>query len=214
MPKEDSDLQPASNESGIVMDPFTELPYVAYQEYLKRRVIIFNGTVKEDAVERVILPLIDLSSQSTSKPIQLWISSDGGSMEMGQAVVDVITSLRTPIVTLCLGKAMSSAFDIFMAGDHRVMYANSILMTHSGTHSLGERTLASTAVEAELNSAWFKRWAAFYASRTKIGQEEWLGLLKTGLNRYFFAEEALAKGIVHQVVLPKKKLSSSKHLKW
>lgn len=194
-------------------DPFHELTYDSYKTLLEERVILLNGTVKEDVVERVVVPLLRLAQHKN--PIQIWINSYGGSMEDGQAVVDVIRAIKNPVVTVVFGKAMSAAFDIFMAGDHRIVYPNSILMCHSGSAALGSQPLPSITIEAELHEAYFKRWSKFYASRSKISEEEWLKLLKGGLNRYFFPEEALALGLAHRVIIPQKKsLKSLSSLKW
>lgn len=194
-------------------DPFHELSYDSYKSLLEERVILLNGTVKEDIVERVVVPLLRMGQ--TKNPIQIWINSYGGSMEDGQAVVDVIQALKNPVVTVAFGKAMSAAFDIFLAGDHRILYPNTILMCHSGSASLAHQTLPSISIEAQLHEAYFRRWAKFYAARTKIAEDEWFQVLKGGLNRYFFPEEALQKGLAHRVIVPQKKnLKSLGRLKW
>jgi ATP-dependent protease ClpP protease subunit len=110
---------------------------------------------------------------------------------------------------------MSAAFDIFLAGDFRVLHPNSILMCHSGNAALNNQPLPSISIEAELHEAYFKRWAKFYSGRTKIKEEDWLKVLKGGLNRYFFPEEALEKGLAHKVIIPRSKtIKKLDNLRW
>lgn len=188
--------------------PFDQFSFESYQALLKDRTILFNDDVKKDVIERIVLPLTTLS-QKSSKPIKLLINSPGGSVEDGQAVVDAILTSKAPIITVAMGKAMSAAFDIFLAGDYRVVYPNTVLMCHSGSAVLEKQTLPQINAEAELHKVYFERWAKWYASRSKISEKDWYTLLNTGLNRYFFPEESLKVGLTHEIVkLPKKNLTN------
>jgi intein/homing endonuclease/ATP-dependent protease ClpP protease subunit len=135
------------------------------------------------------------------------------SIDDSQAIVDIIQTIDNPVITMAFGKAMSAGFDIFLAGDYRISYPNTVFMCHSGSASLGPQTLSAINVEAKLHQQHFERWAKFYASRTKVSEKEWLDLLNGSLNKYYFPEDALAKGIVHHVVSAGNKPSLQKILK-
>ena len=66
----------------------------------------------------------------TIKPIQLHIQSFGGSVYDMWALIDIIESSNTPVITYCSGYCMSAAALIFLAGHVRCMYKNSYLMFH------------------------------------------------------------------------------------
>jgi ATP-dependent Clp protease, protease subunit len=183
------------------MNVFAEFELDTYQALLRDRVVLFNDDVTKNVIERVVLPLTSLS-QKSRKPIKFLINSPGGSVENGQMVVDSILTSRAPIVTIALGEAMSAAFDIFIAGDRRIVYPNTILMMHSGSSRFETQTLPQINQEADLHRRYFDRWSAWYASRTKIDQKEWLRMLSTGLNYYFFPEEALKLGLCHEIIQP------------
>jgi len=186
--------------------PFDQFAFESYQALLKDRTILFNDDVKKDVIERIVLPLTTLS-QKNLKPIKLLINSNGGSIEDGQAVVDAILTSKAPVITVAFGKAMSASFDIFLAGDRRIIYPNTVLMCHSGSTKLETQTLPAINAEAELHKKYFKRWAKWYAARTKLDEKYWFGLLNTGINEYFFPEEALKFGLAHEMVqIPKKNL--------
>lgn len=199
------------HEHGNQPDPFTEFVLETYQALLEDRTILFNSDVKENVIEKVVLPLMALSKKNR-KPIKILINSSGGDIESGQMVVDAILTSRCEIEGVAMGKAMSAAFDIFLACDKRTVYPNTILMAHSGSAALASQTLSAIKVEGKLLEVYFQRWASFYASRTKISEKEWLSLLSSGLNRYFFPEEAIETGIAHEIVSLPKKITMRKRL--
>ena len=186
-------------EQGPQFDPYAEFSLETYKALLRDRTILYNDDINKSVIERIVLPLTTLSQRSI-KPIKLLINSPGGSVEDGQMVVDAIITSKAPVITIALGKAMSAAFDIFLAGDRRVMYPNTILMMHSGSSRFETQTLPQINVEADLHRRYFERWSRWYASRTKVDQKEWLKMLSTGLNYYYFSEDATKLGLVHDVI--------------
>jgi ATP-dependent Clp protease protease subunit len=207
-PQEQSD-----DSQGQPFNPYAEFELETYQALLRDRVILYNDDVTKGIIERVVLPLTTLAKRS-KKPITFLINSPGGSVEDGQMVVDSMISAKAPIITVAMGKAMSAAFDIFIAGDKRIVYPNTILMMHSGSSRFETQTLPQHNVEADLHRRYFERWSAWYASRTKIDQKEWLRMLNTGLNYYFFPEEALKLGLCHEIIQPVSKNVSKKKFKF
>ena len=192
-------------------NPFDEYAQNTYEELLEERIILLNGDIRENIIERAAIPLMQMAQ--TKEPIQIYLNSYGGSINDSQAIVDILLTIDNPVISMVFGKAMSAAFDIMLAADYRIAYPNSLLMCHSGTASLGLQTLPALNIEAKLHEEYFKRWSKFYASRTKITEKEWLDLLNSGNNRYYFPEDALAKGIIHHVVSPGKKPPLAKVLK-
>jgi ATP-dependent Clp protease, protease subunit len=195
-------------------NPFDEYAQNTYEELLEERIILLNGDLRENLIEKAVIPLMKMAQDK--EPIQIYINSYGGSINDSQAVTDLILTIDNPVIGMVFGKAMSAAFDILIASDYRIAYPNSLLMCHSGTASLGLQTLPALNIEAKLHEEYFKRWSGFYASRTKISEKEWLDLLNSGNNRYFFPEEALKLGIVHHVVSAGKKPEMKKilRMKW
>lgn len=194
-------------------NPYAEFELETFQALLKDRIVLFNDDVTKNIIERVVLPITSLA-QKSRKPIKFLINSPGGSVENGQMVVDTFLTSKAPIITIALGEAMSAAFDIFIAGDRRIVYPNTILMMHSGSSRFDTLTLPQHNIEADLHRQYFERWSAWYASRTKINQKEWLRMLNTGLNYYFFPEEALKLGLCHEIIQPVVKNVSKKKFKF
>ena len=66
------------------------------------------------------------------KSITLLIFSYGGSIDQAQALCDVIEASRIPIITVCMGVAMSAGFLIFLAGKRRYAFKQGSFMIHQG----------------------------------------------------------------------------------
>lgn len=104
------------------------------------------------------------------KPIKIYIHSFGGDSFQGHMVMDVIMSSRIPIITIALGTAMSSGFDIFLAGHRRYMFRHSQLMLHAGY--LGGSGTASEMEElTKNNKRRLEEDKQYVLSRTTMGEK-------------------------------------------
>ena len=70
------------------------------------------------------------------KPITLYLFTYGGSLEQAMALCDVVEASRIPIITVCLGVAMSAGFLIFLAGKRRYAFRQGSFMIHQGDATL------------------------------------------------------------------------------
>jgi len=201
MKPNDQDLHEAldNTQEGMPFNPYIEFEVETFRTLLNNRVILYNDVINKSVIERIVLPITTLSSKSR-QPIKLLINSPGGSVEDGQMVVDAILTAKVPVITIALGQAMSAAFDIFLAGDKRIVYPNTLLMMHSGSSRFDNQTLPQINQEAKLHEAYFLRWSKWYASRTKVDEKKWHEMLSTGLNYYYFPDDALKQGLVHEIV--------------
>jgi ATP-dependent Clp endopeptidase proteolytic subunit ClpP len=179
-------------------DPHHELTTRTYESLLKDRVILLNGEIKESVIEKVGVPLLNMSKAHPKTPITILINSEGGSADDGQAIVDIIQQLKTPVITIGLGKVMSAAFDIFLAGDMRIANPNTLFMCHAGYNGVFDRMPMINDVAA-LQKRYFERWARYYASKTNWSYDKWYELLDSGKDFHFFPEEAKKIGIVTDI---------------
>jgi ATP-dependent Clp protease protease subunit len=183
----------------MMSDPYYDIISKEYKDLLKNRTILLNGDVTENVIERVVIQIQRMSQQSPKTPVTLIINSNGGSLYDSQAVVDAMRTTKTPITTIALGKAMSAGFNIFLAGDLRIVHENSILMCHSGSQTGCESKIADSIDDADFLKRILARFATYYASRTKVPEATWLNLLNSGKDTYFFADDAIRMGIAHEV---------------
>ena len=130
-------------------------------------------------------------AQKDAEKVVVHIHSVGGVVFEGFAIHDYLRSLGKPIETRVEGLCASIATVIALAGDVRVMTANSDYFIHNPWGmAFGDREQVQKYAD-DLERLENKL-AEFYASKTKITKDEALALMKA--DSTFSATEALEKG--------------------
>lgn len=95
------------------------------------RVVIVEGDITVESCRATIAQLRALDAEAKA-PIVMVITSYGGSVTGGLAVVDVMQQLQSPVYTLAVGYAMSCGSLLLAAGEpgHRYVTANTQVMIH------------------------------------------------------------------------------------
>jgi ATP-dependent Clp protease protease subunit len=79
--------------------------------------IIFLGTPVSDQVANIIqAQLLFLASTDSSKDIQIYINSPGGSVYAGLGIYDTMQFIKPDVATICTGIAASMAAVLLCAG--------------------------------------------------------------------------------------------------
>jgi ATP-dependent Clp protease protease subunit len=93
--------------------------------------VIFLGTVIDDTVGNIITAqLLYLHSVDNSTPINLYISSPGGSCTAGLQIWDTMDFIEPDVITTVAGMAASMAFILSVSGKKRYALKNARLMSH------------------------------------------------------------------------------------
>lgn len=130
------------------------------------------------------------------KPIKIFIDSVGGDIMGTLTIIDSIRQSDTPVITINTGQAYSGGFFCFIAGHKRICYPNASFLFHEG----------STGTFADANK--FNNWADFYKKilrRLRAITLEFTNITEEEYNEHqkddwwFFAEEALEKGICDEI---------------
>ncbi|MDC6351783.1 ATP-dependent Clp protease proteolytic subunit [Zeaxanthinibacter sp. PT1] len=85
------------------------------EKLLEDRKVFLWGMVNDDSAKHVIDRLLYLDMQN-NKEIQLFINSPGGYVTSGFAIYDTITSLKSPVSTVCTGLAASMGSILLSVG--------------------------------------------------------------------------------------------------
>lgn len=98
---------------------------------LQERKVFLWGQVDDDSAKHVIDRLLYLDLQSQDE-IQLIINSPGGYVTSGFAIYDTITSLKSPVSTVCSGLAASMGSILLSVGKkgRRFVQPNARVMIH------------------------------------------------------------------------------------
>ena len=114
---------------------------------LQSRIIHCFGDIEENMAESIIAQLLYLDAQSNDE-IQFYINSYGGDVTAGLAIYDTIKYIKSPVRTICVGKAMSMGAVLLSGGTKgkRCVLPNSTVMIHQ---ALGGAKGQSSDVEIE-----------------------------------------------------------------
>lgn len=80
-----------------------------------RKIVITTG-MNEKAVHAVVERLLYLDQQDSQKPINLYISSQGGWYNAVFSIIDTFALLKAPVNTICIGGCYSSSALLLAAG--------------------------------------------------------------------------------------------------
>lgn len=166
---------------------------------LRERIVFVTGEINADLAESVIAQLLYLDAQAPGQDIYLYINSGGGFITAGLAILDVMRSLRSEVVTVSMGASSSMASLILTHGSRgkRFVLPNSRIMIHQpSSEAYGKAS--DIAIEAKEISYFKSKLNRMLAEMT--GQP--LSRIETDTDRDFFmsAEEAKAYGLVDRIV--------------
>ncbi|MGE5308523.1 MAG: ATP-dependent Clp endopeptidase proteolytic subunit ClpP [Deltaproteobacteria bacterium] len=109
-----------------------ERAYDIYSRLLKDR-IVFIGTPIDDMVANLIIAqLLFLQTEDSTKDINIYINSPGGSVTAGMAIYDTMQFVKCDVATYCMGMAASMGAVLLCAGTKgkRFSLPNSTVMIH------------------------------------------------------------------------------------
>lgn len=107
-------------------------------ELYASRDIILHAEIDRDVVSAILLQLMYLEKQDNTAPINIYINSLGGSVIDGMVLYDFIRMMKSPVNTICTGKACSMGAIIFLAGDNRYVFPHSEIMIHDASFGHAE----------------------------------------------------------------------------
>jgi ATP-dependent Clp protease protease subunit len=182
--------------------------YDIFSRLLKDRIVFAGGTegvVTTDSANMIISQLLYLNGEDPEKEISLYINSPGGMVSAGLAVYDTMRYIKAPIVTMCMGMAMSFGAVLLAAGTKGKRFAlpRARVMIHQPLIRGG---LSGQATDIVIEAAeMVKTKAKLVAILHKhTGQTRDKLTADMERNYYMSAEEAKAYGIIDHV-LPARK---------
>ncbi|MEX0916827.1 MAG: ATP-dependent Clp protease proteolytic subunit, partial [Candidatus Spechtbacterales bacterium] len=109
-----------------------ERAYDIYSRLLEERIVFLGSPVDDAVANTVIAQLLFLDSRDSSKDIQFYINSPGGSVTDGLAIYDTMQYIKSDVATICVGMAASMAAVLLAGGakGKRSALPNSEMMLH------------------------------------------------------------------------------------
>ncbi len=109
-----------------------ERSYDIFSRLLKERIVFLTGEVNDTSASLIIAQILFLESEDSSKDINLYINSPGGSISAGMAIYDTMNYVKCDISTICIGMAASMGAFLLSAGTKgkRLALPNAEIMIH------------------------------------------------------------------------------------
>ncbi|WP_129840794.1 ATP-dependent Clp protease proteolytic subunit [Streptomyces sp. RFCAC02] len=180
--------------------PAGERAFDIYSRLLNERVI-FLGTEIDDGVANVVIAqLIHLESANPEREIAIYLNSPGGSYTALMAIYDTMAYISSPISTICVGQAASTAAVLLAGGDkgRRVVLEHARVLLGQPA-SGGQR---GTVSDLALQAAEMKRIRAQVEEVLARHTGHDTGKLRADMDRdrVFTAREAVEYGLADHVL--------------
>lgn len=194
-------------EGAIGNIPNLQLPdpsMVEYYEKLKNRELMLNCEINDYFVE-FYYPILKWNRDDFEnnvpiekrKPIKIYINSDGGVVSAVLTIIDLIKMSKTPVITIGLGKCLSSGGLLLMAGHKRYILPNTNVLIHDGSSgAVGD--VGKLIDNLEFTKASEARIRDYILRNTRIAEEK----LDANYRKdwWIFAEEAIEYGIADEII--------------
>jgi ATP-dependent Clp protease protease subunit len=182
---------------------------VENQQQDEDRIIYLSSDISDSSTSDICKQIISYNEvdrkgiaryrQYQIKPIYLYVQSFGGSVYDMWALIDIMESSNTPIITYCTGYCMSAAADIFLAGHYRYMYKHASIMMHQmSTIAYGKIT--DIKLEQKQMDLLHKRSIKYLKKRTKLPKKFYKRYDVGKEDIYLTAKDCLKWGICDKIV--------------
>jgi len=176
---------------------------------LENRIVFLIGEISYARATEVIMKLLYLDNLKKDTEISLYINSPGGSVDDTMAIYDTIRFVRSPVSTFCIGRAQSGAAIILAAGTkgkrHALPHAKVMLHQPWGGVTGQAADIKIQAEEILKAKSMINELLSKHTGQPieKIAEE-------TERDHYMTAEEALAYGLIDEVLTEAEKEQKKK----
>jgi ATP-dependent Clp endopeptidase proteolytic subunit ClpP len=176
------------------------------------RVFYLDDYVEAETVMPIVSAIIDINKSDkylkakyaldglvyTPKPIEIYISSYGGSVYDGLALVGAIESSVVPVHTIVTGKAMSMGLIISIVGHKRFATNYSTFMYHQVSSQIWGTVqhMEEDLVEAQRLQ---KVLEGIVTSKTLISEKRLAKIKKLKKDAYMDTQEAYEYGLIDEI---------------
>ena len=175
-----------------------ERSYDIYSKLLEERIIFITGEINDAVANTVVAELLYLEAKDSTKDIDIYINSPGGSVTSGLAIYDTMNFIKCDVSTICIGMAASMAAFLLSSGKKGKRYAlpSSEIMIHQPLGGV-QGQASDIKIQAEHILALKKKLNSVLAANTgkPIEQIE----KDTDRDNYLTAEDALGYGLIDKI---------------
>jgi ATP-dependent Clp protease, protease subunit len=170
-----------------------------FERLLRERIVFLGSQVDDKVANEINAKLLLLDAEESDKDIYLYINSPGGSVYAGMSIYDTMNFVKSDVATICMGMAASMGQFLLTAGakGKRMSLPHGRILMHQPLGQM-QGTAADIQIHAEQIIRTKRLMAELIASHT--GQPVERIEQDSDRDRWFTAEEALAYGMIDQIV--------------
>lgn len=174
-----------------------------YLKDIKQRKLFLNADISQLSVADIVRHIMQFNKEDRDIPIEnrqpilLYVTSNGGEVDSGFELIDIILNSKTPVYTINLGYQYSMGFLIGLAGHKRFATANAKFLHHDGM-SVIINSGTKVKDQMEFQDKVESRIRRYVINRTKVTEAEYDTHLRQ--EWYLFADEAKQYGMVDYII--------------
>lgn len=183
----------------IEKTPTGERVVDVYSRLLTERVIYLGTEITDEVANVVVAQLLYLDSETSSRPISLYLNSPGGSMSATMAIYDTLQYVEAEVATTCVGQAASGAAVLLAAGSpgRRSLLPHTRVVLHQPSTG-GQGTISDLALHTQEVLRVRAQMIEVLSAHT--GQSAARLLADTERDKVFTAAEAVGYGLADQII--------------
>ncbi len=179
--------------------PRGERYFDLFSKLMGDRVLIITEPVDDHMMGIIVSQLLYLEAEDSEEPIHMYISSPGGSVMAGLAILDTMNLISAPVHTYAMGMVASMAAVLFSAGEkgHRYIMPNAEVMIHQ---PLGGTSGQASDIEIQANHILKLKKRLYKILSQATGKHVKTIEKESDRDNYFEAEEAIKFGLADKIL--------------
>lgn len=170
-----------------------------FSKLMGDRVVMVTEPIDDHMMGIVVSQLLYLEAEDSEEPIHMYISSPGGSVMAGLALLDTMQLISAPVYTYGMGMVASMAAVLFTCGEpgHRYVLPNAEVMIHQ---PLGGAQGQASDIEIQANHIISLKKRLYKILADATGQTAKTIEKASDRDNYFIAEDAIKFGLADKVL--------------
>ncbi|MDX1296198.1 MAG: ATP-dependent Clp protease proteolytic subunit [Sulfurimonadaceae bacterium] len=183
--------------------PRGERYFDLFSKMLGDRVIMITEPIDDHMMGVIVSQLLYLEAEDSEEPIHMYISSPGGSVMAGLAILDTMQLIEAPVHTYAMGMVASMAAVLFTCGTkgHRYILPNAEVMIHQ---PLGGTSGQASDIEIQANHIISLKKRLYKILSKATGKNVKTIEKASDRDNYMVAEEAIDFGLADTVLESRK----------
>ncbi|MBL7022204.1 ATP-dependent Clp protease proteolytic subunit [Patescibacteria group bacterium] len=171
--------------------------------FIEKQTIRILGGINGDTIRGFEDRLAVVLSESDAElPIDIYITSGGGSTAMARVFFDIVRSIDHRIRTIGVGRVFSSAVLMLQAGDERLITPHTLMLIHPITWTSPDKGISYSMEELEMGDKERKYEDVFYnetlASRSHLSLKQ-VNEMKKG-QTLLYPDDIIKHGLADAII--------------